>query len=114
MLQVSVSTIQQRGREFGLRDEFERCSDITDDELDQIHASVTDISREGSLTLNMGRRRFIGALRSRGLRIQRWRVSECLRCVDPIGTALQWRTQLNSILIETHTNINFTVLKKEK
>ena len=91
MLQVSVSTIQQRCREFGLSDEFERYSDITDDELDQIHASVTGNLREGPLTPNMGRRRFIGAFRSLGLRIQRWRVSECLRRVDPIGTALRWR-----------------------
>ena len=84
MLEVRVSTIQRRCREFGLSDEFDRYSDITDDELDQIHASVTGNSREGQLTPNVGRR-------SCGLRIQRWRVSECLRCVDPIGTALRWR-----------------------
>ena len=95
MLQVSVSTIQRRRREFGLSDEFERYSDITDDELDQIYASVTGNSREGPLTPNVGRRRFIGALRSRGLRIQRWRVSECLRRVDPVGTALRWRMTIH-------------------
>ena len=88
MLHVSVSTIQRRRREFGLSDEFDRYSDITDDELDQIHTSVTGNSREGPLTPNMGRR-------SRGLRIQRWRVSECLRCVDPIGTALRWRMTIH-------------------
>ena len=43
------------------------------------------------MTRNLGRRRFQGALRSRGLRIQRWRVSDCIRRVDPIGTALRWR-----------------------
>ena len=95
MLQVSVSTIQRRCREFGLSDEFERYSDITDDELDQIYASVTGNSCEGPLTPNVGRRRFIGALRSRGLRIQRWRVSECLRRVDPVGTALRWRMTIH-------------------
>ena len=95
MLQVSVSTIQRRRREFGLSDEFERYSDITDDELDQIYASVTGNSCEGPLTPNVGRRRFIGALRSRGLRIQRWRVSECLRRVDPVGTALRWRMTIH-------------------
>ena len=47
MLEVRVSTIQRRRREFGLSDEFDRYSDITDDELDQIHASVTGNSREG-------------------------------------------------------------------
>ena len=51
MLQVSVSTIQRRRREFGLSDEFERYSDITDDELDQIYASVTGNSCEGPLHL---------------------------------------------------------------
>ena len=95
MLQVSVSTIQRRRREFGLSDEFERYSDITDDELDQIYASVTGNSCEGPLTPNVGRRRFIGASRSRGLRIQRWRVSECLRRVDPVGTALRWRMTIH-------------------
>ena len=79
----------------GPRDEFERNSDITDDELDQIYASVTGNSREGPLTPNMGRRRFIGALRSRGLRAQRWRVSECLRRVSSFGTALWWRMAIH-------------------
>ena len=88
MLEVSVSTIQQRRREFGLSNEFDRYSDITNDELDQIHASVTGTSREGPLTPNMGRR-------SRGLRVQRWRVSKCLRYVDPIGTALRWRMTIH-------------------
>jgi len=48
MLQVSVSTIQRRHREFGLSDEFERYSDLSDNELDQIYASVTGNSHEGS------------------------------------------------------------------
>ena len=95
MLQVSVSTIQRRRREFGLSDEFELNSDITDDELDQIYASETGNSHERPLTPNMGRRKFIGALRSRGIRIQRWRVSECLHRVDPIGTALRWRMTIH-------------------
>ena len=93
MLQVSVSTIQRRRKEFGLHDKFESYSDITDDELDEIYASITGNSSEGPLTPNIGRRCFIGALRSRGLRIQRWRVSDCLCRVDPVGTALWcWMT----------------------
>ena len=56
MLQVSVSTIQRRRREFRLSDEFERYSDITDDEqLDQSYESATGNSREGPLTPIMGR-----------------------------------------------------------
>lgn len=95
MLQVSVSTLQRRRKEFELSDEFERYSDITDDELDEIHASITGNSSEGPLTPNIGRRRFIGALRSWGLRIQRWRVGDCLRRVDPVGTALRWRMTIH-------------------
>ena len=33
----------------------------------------------------------MGALRNRGIRVQRWRVSQCLRRVGPVGTALSWR-----------------------
>ena len=43
----------------------------------------------------MRRRRFIGALRIRGLRIQRWRVSECLRRANPVGTALRRRMTIH-------------------
>ena len=90
-----MSTILRRRTEFGLSDEFERYSDLADDELDQIYASVTGNPREGPLTPSMGRRRFLGALRSRSLRIQRWRVSDCLRRIDPIGTALRWRMTIH-------------------
>ena len=95
MLQVSVSTIQRRCKEFGLDDKFESYSDITDDKLDETYASITGNSSEGPLTFNVGRRRFIGALRSWGLRIQRWRVSDCLLCVDPVGTALRWQMTIH-------------------
>ena len=43
------------------------------------------------ITPNIGERRLIGALRSRGIRVQRWRVRACLRKVDPLGAALRWR-----------------------
>ena len=46
MLQVSVSTIQRRRWEFRLSDEFERYSDITDGELDQIYAVITVTHRK--------------------------------------------------------------------
>ena len=89
LLGVSISTLQRRRKQYGLSKRFESFSDITDDELDNIYREVA-ISGEGP-TPNLGRRRFIGALRCRGLRVQRWRVSECLRRVDPVGTALRWR-----------------------
>ena len=95
MLQVSVSTIQKRSKEFGLDDKFESYSDITDNALDEIYASITGNSSEDPLTPNIGRRWFIGALRSRGLHIQRRRVIDCLRRVDPVGTALRWRMTIH-------------------
>ena len=78
ILQVSVSTLQRRRKEFGLSDLVSAYSDISDDELDEIYKSITGSSTTGPLTPNIGRRRFIGALRSRGLNVQRWRITESL------------------------------------
>ena len=90
-----MSTVQRRRRAFGISGEFKQYSVISDHELDQIYKEITaadtNVSSGGFLTPNIGRRRFIGALRSRGLRVQRWRVSNCLRRLDPVGTALRWR-----------------------
>lgn len=95
LLHTSVSTVQRRRRAFGISEEFEQYSVISDHELDQIYKEITaantNVSNGGFLTPNIGKRRFIGALRSRGLRVQRWRVSNCLRRLDPVGTALRWR-----------------------
>lgn len=96
LLQISVSTLQRRRKAFGLSEDLEQYSDISDEELDQLYKELTvaDASNStcgGFLTPNLGRRRFIGSLRSRGIRIQRWRASQCIRRVDPIGTALRWR-----------------------
>ena len=41
-------------------------------------------------TPNIGQRRLQGALRAKGLRIQRNRIRQCLREEDPVGTALRW------------------------
>lgn len=92
---MSISTLQRRRKEFNLTDEFENYSDISDNELDQIYASIVGRPNEGPSTPNIGRRRLIGALRSRGLRVQRWRISDCLHRVDPVGTALRWRMAIH-------------------
>ena len=47
-----------------------------------------------SITPNIGQKRLVGALRSRGLRVPRSRVRTCLREVDPLGTALRWRSTI--------------------
>ena len=54
---------------------------------EQLIREVGEIRR---LTPNIGQRRLLGALRARGIRIQRWRIRECLRRVDPLGTSLRW------------------------
>ena len=82
MLQVSVSTIQERQGEFRLNDEFEWYLDITDVKLDQIYTVITDNSQKGLLTPNMGRRRFISAFTDSKME------SQCVHCVNPVGTAL--------------------------
>ena len=43
---------------------------------------------------NIGQKRLVGALRSRGLRIPGSRVRTCLREIDPSGTALRWRATI--------------------
>lgn len=94
LLQVSVSTLQRRRRAFGIDDHLEHYSNVSDHDLDAIYKELTAADRNSSggfLTPNIRRRRFMGALRSRGIRVQRWRVNQCLRRVDPIGTALRWR-----------------------
>ena len=94
ILNVSLSTIRRRRADFGLSERFEKYSSVTNDELDVIYRSITNSASSGPLTPNIGRR-FIGALRSRGLNIQRRRVSECLRRNDPVGTALRWRMTIH-------------------
>ena len=94
LLQVSVSTLQRRRRAFGIVDQLEHYSEISDHDFDAIHKKLTEADANlsgGFLTSNIGRLSFIGALRSRGIRVQRWRVSQCLRRVDLIGTLLVLR-----------------------
>jgi len=72
---ISVSTLQRRRRALRISDNFEQYSDISDDELDQIYKEITavdsNVSNGGFLPPNIGRTRFIGALRIRGLQVQR-------------------------------------------
>lgn len=44
-----------------------------------------------TLTPGIGQTRMLGALKSRGVKVQRWRVRIFLRELDPVGTALWWR-----------------------
>ena len=95
ILHVSLSTIRRRRIEFGLSERFEKYSNVSDNELDILYRSITTSASSGPLTPNIGRRRLIGALRSRGLHIQRRRVSECLWHNHRVGTALCWRMTIH-------------------
>ena len=83
LLNVSYSTVKRRRKEYRMEESrfssivqsrFSSVVTLTDDELDAIYANLT--SQEGSNlgTPNLGRRRLMGALRSRAIRVQRWRV----------------------------------------
>ena len=86
LLGVSESTLRRRRMMYGITgDEDLSWTQISDTDLEKI---VQEIQ---TLTPNIGQARLLGALRSRGLNIQRWRVRNCLRTLDPIGTALRWR-----------------------
>lgn len=89
LLGVSESTLRRRRILYGMTaDEEPNWTMITDDDLER---TVREIQE---LTPNIGQARLLGALRSRGLNIQRRRVRNCLRSIDPIGTALRWRSAI--------------------
>ncbi|XP_044171565.1 uncharacterized protein LOC122955897 [Acropora millepora] len=84
ILGLSRKTINRRRQELGMSLELS-WSRISDNELKQIMCDIQ------TLTPGIGQTRMLGALRSRGLKIQRWRVRQCLREIDPVGTVLRWR-----------------------
>ena len=58
---------------------------------DQLKDLVNEIR---STTPNIGQQRLVGALRSRNIHVQRRRVRRCLRELDPLETALRWRSAI--------------------
>ena len=82
-LGVSESTLRRRRRLFGMPNNWQTFSNIGNDALDH---TVRDILR---VTPRIGYRLVQGALRRRGLRIQRRRVLEALRRVDPVMITLR-------------------------
>ncbi|CAB4029285.1 uncharacterized protein LOC110050550, partial [Paramuricea clavata] len=85
LLHVSTRTLRRRKIELGIDDNF---SAISEEELTR---TMEDIIK---ITPNIGQSRMVGALRARGLNIQRHRVRECLRRIDPVGTALRWNPRI--------------------
>ena len=83
LLGISERTLRRRREEFGLRVDS-RFTEISEEHLTIVIQAVR------SVTPNIGQSRMIGALRSRGLHVQRWRIREIMRKIDPVGTALRW------------------------
>uniref|UniRef100_A0A096LYP4 Integrase catalytic domain-containing protein n=2 Tax=Poecilia TaxID=8080 RepID=A0A096LYP4_POEFO len=54
-------------------------------------------------TPNAGERYVIGSLRSRNIRIQRWRVRRCLQLLDPIGRAFRRRHTIRRRIYNVQT-----------
>lgn len=59
-------------------------TDINDDDLDSL---VSDIKQSHP---HSGVSMVTGHLRSRGFHIQRYRIRECLRRIDPIAAHMRW------------------------
>ena len=49
LLHVSVSTLQRRRRALGISDNFEHYSDISDDELEEMHKEITAVDARVSI-----------------------------------------------------------------
>jgi hypothetical protein len=81
ILCISDRTLRRKRQEFAAR--TENFSDISEADLCDVVESIR------CLTPNIGQSRLLGALMCRGYRIQRWRVRNCLRKLDPVGTALR-------------------------
>lgn len=85
LLGVSLSTVTRKREHWQMNDETSQWSEISEEELDNVVREIR------TLTPNIGERRLMGALRCRHIRVQRRRMRNCLKRLDPIGTALRWR-----------------------
>ncbi len=83
-LQVSRSTLWRRVQSTGFSDPF-RFTDISDRELDDLISTIQNNCP------TVGRQLTHGYLMSIGIRVQRYRVCEALRRVNPILSALRWQ-----------------------
>ena len=84
MLNISTKTLKRRREEFQINEE-QSWSTINDDELQNVMQEIM------SITPSIGQTRMLGALKSRGIRVQRSRVRVLMSELDPVGTALRWR-----------------------
>ncbi|XP_060786524.1 uncharacterized protein LOC132892147 [Neoarius graeffei] len=84
MLSVNIRTLYNHRTQLGLVD-YGSFTDIANVDLDRL---IAEILRQ---TPGSGETYITGSLRGRRIRVQRWRVRERLRTVDPVGRALRGR-----------------------
>ena len=89
ILGISEITLRRRRHEFGLPVGVgEDFSDISNNDLDEYVREILEV------TPSAGRRLVEGGLRQRGLRIQRYRIQESIRRVDPVVSTLRAAQQI--------------------
>ncbi len=94
MFGISSRTLVRRGQEYGMPTGREHnFSSLEDNKLDTIVREIMAITPQSGLGLIQG------ALRSRGLQIQRRRILASLRRLDPVMSALR---QLRTIICQTY------------
>ena len=89
MLMVSERTLRRRRIELGWIFGGNEFSDISNNDLDDLVRNIV------SLTPNAGETMTFGALRGRGLRVQRHRIRESIGRVDPVGRSLRRQRTIN-------------------
>ncbi|CAB3979523.1 Hypothetical predicted protein [Paramuricea clavata] len=94
-LGVSPKTLHRRRIEYGIADTY---SDITNQELEW---NIRDILR---LTPVSGETYVRGALRARGIHIQRWKVMEAFETIAPVNRAIRRRYAIQRRLYNASLN----------
>ncbi|XP_029998101.1 uncharacterized protein LOC115424840 [Sphaeramia orbicularis] len=84
ILSVNIRTLYNHRTQLGLLD-YGNFNNISNDDLDYL---INEVLRQ---TPGSGETYITGSLRGRGIRVQRWRVRERLRIVDPVGRMLRGR-----------------------
>ena len=82
-LGISERTLRRRRHEFGMKVEGKEFSNISDDEIDNLVRQVIGVTPSAGLRLVQG------AVRQRGLVVQRNRILQSLHRIDPITTSLR-------------------------
>lgn len=82
LLGMTSRTLRNKRKEFKDFIDFDY-SDISDNDLDSIVYNILEASP------NTGERMLIGALRSRQIKIQRWKMRESIMRVDPVGRSMR-------------------------